>query len=196
MDPYNTADALNPRPQQAVAPQPQPATSNASANPYAAPGARVAQPVDISGEASKASRGSRLGAVLIDGITMVLFLVPAIMAMVAAMRAGGKVDYAALGGMAILGGVAFLGLLAFNMYLVYRNGQTIGKKLLGIKIVRTDGSRASLKRVFFLRWCVPGLIGQIPFLGPLFGLIDPLFIFGDEKRCIHDLIADTIVVDA
>jgi uncharacterized RDD family membrane protein YckC len=196
MDPYNTADALNPRPQQPVAPQPPPATSNASANPYAAPGARVAQPMDTGGEFNKASRGTRLGAVLIDGFTMMLFLVPAIMSVFASIRSGGTVDYASLGGLAVLGGVAFLGLLGFNMYLVYSNGQTIGKKLLGIKIVRTDGSRASLKRVFFLRWCVPGLIGQIPFLGPFFGLIDPLFIFGDEKRCIHDLIADTIVVDA
>jgi len=27
-------------------------------------------------------------------------------------------------------------------------------------------------------------------------LPDVLFIFGDERRCLHDMMADTIVVDA
>ena len=35
----------------------------------------------------------------------------------------------------------FLAYFAINCYLLYRNGQTIGKRLLGIRIVRTDGSR-------------------------------------------------------
>jgi uncharacterized RDD family membrane protein YckC len=68
--------------------------------------------------------------------------------------------------------------------------------MLGIKIVRNDGSRAGLGRIFWLRMFVPGLVGAIPLVGGLFGLIDPLFIFGEEKRCLHDLIADTIVVTA
>jgi hypothetical protein len=37
---------------------------------------------------------------------------------------------------------------------------------------------------------------MIPFVGKAVNLIDPLLIFGKEKRCLHDLIADTIVVDA
>jgi uncharacterized RDD family membrane protein YckC len=195
MDPYNTADALNPRPQQPAA-QPQATTSNASANPYAAPGARVAQPIDVSGEINKASRGARLGAVLIDGLTVMICLIPVFMSAMASYKASASFNFASLGAFAIVGGVAFLGLMIYDLYLIHRNGQTIGKKLLGIKIVRTDGSRASLRRVFLLRSFVPGLIGRIPFAGPVFGLIDPLFIFGAEKRCIHDLIADTIVVDA
>jgi uncharacterized RDD family membrane protein YckC len=36
---------------------------------------------------------------------------------------------------------------------------------------------------------------MIPVVGRLINLVDPLLIFGKERRCLHDLIADTIVVD-
>jgi uncharacterized RDD family membrane protein YckC len=35
----------------------------------------------------------------------------------------------------------------------------------------------------------------IPVIGPLFGLVNVLFIFGEERRCLHDLAANTIVVN-
>ena len=31
---------------------------------------------------------------------------------------------------------------------------------------------------------------------PLFGIIDALFIFGETRQCLHDKLADTIVVEA
>lgn len=40
------------------------------------------------------------------------------------------------------------------------------------------------------------MIGQIPYLGPAFGLANVLWIFGGERRCLHDYIADTLVVNA
>jgi uncharacterized RDD family membrane protein YckC len=39
------------------------------------------------------------------------------------------------------------------------------------------------------------LLGAIPYVGWLVSLVDPLLIFGKDRRCLHDLIADTIVVD-
>ena len=38
--------------------------------------------------------------------------------------------------------------------------------------------------------------GFLAAAGGLFGLVDILFIFGSERRCIHDLIAQTKVVVA
>jgi uncharacterized RDD family membrane protein YckC len=73
-----------------------------------------------------------------------------------------------------------------------RNGQSIAKKLLGIKVVRTDGSPVSLGRLFWLRNVVNGLISIVP----LYGFVDGLFIFGESRQCLHDRLADTIVVKA
>jgi uncharacterized RDD family membrane protein YckC len=58
--------------------------------------------------------------------------------------------------------------------------------------VRADGSKASLGRIFWLRNFVPGLLG----FTIIFPMIDPFFIFSDTKQCLHDRIADTIVVAA
>ena len=180
MDPYNTADANAP-----------------VANPYAAPVARVAQAVEASGEFNKASRGARLGAVLLDGVIASLCAIPLYIDIFRAASSGRPPDFSSMFGFGTaVSVVALLALLVYTLLQLHRTGQTIAKKLIGIKIVRTDGSRAGLGRIFALRYMVPGLIGAIPVLGPIFSLVDPIFIFNDEKRCIHDMIADTIVIDA
>jgi uncharacterized RDD family membrane protein YckC len=79
---------------------------------------------------------------------------------------------------------------------VKRNGQTIAKKWLGIKVVRSDGSPASVGRIFWLRNVVNAIPGFIPLLGAVYSLVDHCLIFGERRRCLHDLIADTQVVMA
>ena len=161
-----------------------------AANPYAAPAARIAQPVGNEGF-SKASRGSRLGAYLIDALLIALCFGPAYYQQVIV----GQVS--AAGFNAISGIAAFAGLLLviYNFVQLYRHGQTVGKKWVGIRIVRTDGSRAGFGRILGLRAIVPAVIGAIPLIGAVFTLADALFIFGNERRCIHDYFADTIVVE-
>jgi uncharacterized RDD family membrane protein YckC len=44
------------------------------------------------------------------------------------------------------------------------------------------------------RWLVPYLMTLIPFAGLVLALLDVLFIFRDDQRCLHDLLADTKVV--
>ncbi|MDE2218765.1 MAG: RDD family protein [Gammaproteobacteria bacterium] len=105
--------------------------------------------------------------------------------------------------MAIGAGVAMLLLLAWTILttvFVYRNSQTVGKKLLGFQVVRSDGSRAGISRLTWLRNVVPMLPWLIPVAGTVVGLVfwvaDSLFIFGRTRQCLHDRIADTIVIRA
>jgi uncharacterized RDD family membrane protein YckC len=89
-----------------------------------------------------------------------------------------------------------IGWLVLTILFVSRNSQTIGKKMLGIKVVRTDGSRASFGRIFWLRNVVNTLPSFIPLVGNFYGLVDSLLIFSEKQQCVHDKIADTIVVRA
>ena len=50
----------------------------------------------------------------------------------------------------------------------------------------------SLGRLIMLRNVVVWILSMIP----LFGIIDVLFIFGEARQCLHDKIADTIVIKA
>jgi uncharacterized RDD family membrane protein YckC len=197
MDPYNSGGVL---PAGGHAPQPPMMSSNA--NPYAAPGAAVR---DMRDEADVvlATRLARLGAALIDSA---IFAVPAMLAAIMlpayqdyARRAAGGAASASLGGgtsiMLMVLGLAMIALAVMQFVLLYRHGQTVGKKIVGIRIVRPDGGRASFPRLLFLRYGLPGLIGAIPLVGLVFSVINVLFIFGEERRCLHDRIADTIVVN-
>lgn len=165
-------------------------------NPYAAPAARVVDAV-VDGAPMLAERMTRLGAVILDGVFALIALLPMFIDIFRAaggLQAGmANPDYGAL---SMVGAVLFLGLFVYNLVLLARNGQTLGKKILGIKIVRTDGSKAGLGRIFWLRMVLNAVIGVVPVLGVIYQIADPLFIFGDARRCLHDRLADTIVVVA
>jgi uncharacterized RDD family membrane protein YckC len=69
--------------------------------------------------------------------------------------------------------------------------------LLGIKIVHTDGSKIPLARILGLRWLPIAVLGFLPyFVGQIIPVIDVLFIFRESRKCLHDEIADTIVIKA
>jgi len=164
-------------------------------NPYAPPGAFVRDIADPSTLAAPADRGTRLGAALLDGVIIAAMVY---LPMFVAMIAGGVAGRRGAGSSGMVAAGVVLGLVGFIVWCwltimyVSRNGQTIAKKLLGIKVVRTDGSPASIGRLFWLRNVVNGLISVVP----LYGFVDMLFIFGESRQCLHDKIAGTIVVKA
>lgn len=88
--------------------------------------------------------------------------------------------------------LAVLIYLFIQVYLLTTKGQTIGKKLLKIKIVQyPSGMEGGFTRNFLLRYFVNNLFA---YLIPLYGIVDVLFIFSEEQRCLHDRLAGTMVI--
>ena len=75
--------------------------------------------------------------------------------------------------------------------LLRREGQTVGKRLLGIRIVdEATGVKATVFKNVVLRYFVNWLLSLIP---PYVAL-DHAFIFAKNRRCLHDYLAGTKVV--
>lgn len=87
-------------------------------------------------------------------------------------------------------------ILLVDGWLLYAFGQSLGKKALGLRVVRMDGSRVDFARLFFLRGGCANLVNFIPAAGPLLALVDVCMIFRDSRQALHDQIADTVVVTA
>lgn len=128
-----------------------------------------------------ASRGKRLGAYLLDTL-----IYAGVYMLAMFFSASEELSM-------IVMGLGILAYLAAQVYFLTVSGQTMGKKALGIRIVKTDtGENGGFVTNVLLRGVVNGLLGIIP----LYGLVDTLFIFREDKKCIHDLIAGTQVIDA
>ena len=145
-------------------------------------------------EAAKASREARLGARVIDGAFYLAIAAVAIVPMAVVGGAGADEDFAAATFVVILVVmlVGAVGLTVYQWYLIATRGQTIGKQLLKITIVKQDGSPVGFVDGVILRnWIMAALAQFVPFIG----LIDAMLIFGKERRCLHDLFATTDVVN-
>ncbi|CTP82832.1 RDD family protein [Xanthomonas graminis] len=146
----------------------------------------------------RAGRGERLGASLIDGVIWLLIFLP----LAALTGYFGKVMAAARGGEAMsllaMAGYVALAFVVFVLvqgYPLARTGQTWGKKLLSIRIVDPHGEPPPLWRPIVLRYLPTQLLSLVPGAGNVYALLDALFIFRQDKRCLHDIIAGTQVVN-
>jgi len=174
-----------------------------SSNPYAAPQAdldafRVPEtPADASG-LSKATRGSRLAAAFIDGLIAFAAISPVIFTMgwshvVKAGQSHNSLWFIGTNTSQIVGTALWLAVFGFQAWLITTTGQSVGKRVLGIKIVMMDGSPVGFVRGVLIRTWLVALLSFIPVIKYV-GLIDLLFIFTREKRCLHDIVAGTRVV--
>jgi len=140
-----------------------------------------------------ASRWSRLGASLIDTLSIMIIALP-VMYFTGGfdgITSGIRPSFGYNLAMAVLTICVFL---AINGKSLATQGQTLGKKILDIKIVDLEGNLPKVKQHLVVRYAAYMIPGQIPVVGPFINIINILFIFGSQKRCAHDYIAGTKVV--
>jgi uncharacterized RDD family membrane protein YckC len=151
---------------------------------------------------------SRVGAAMFD------FLVISVPALVLAVAIFGSVGAAFSASdefgvvTLIVGLIAYVGLL-FASVILYapllmrrhgeKNGQTWGKQLLGIRVIRTNGVPMdfthSAIREALVKWLGLGLASSIVPLIPY--VLDALWpLWDDEHRAVHDMVVGTRVVEA
>lgn len=143
-----------------------------------------------------AEPAARLRAKIIDLMILVAVMVGCVIVVLLALVA----DRSGLG-IGIVDGVILASMLFGLVSLLYDpvfiaiRGQTIGKKLMRIRVVCADtGGLPSWGRSFG-RWAVPGVLALVPYGG----LILPLLCFASltwepSRRGWHDRVAGTVVV--
>jgi uncharacterized RDD family membrane protein YckC len=161
-------------------------------NPYAAPKAAVEDVKPAAGEL--ASLWERFAAAFVDFLCFGL----------AGMIGGIVFGFATASGGSVSGPIAvmtvpILLMSLINLWMLHRYRASVGKRALGIRIVRSDGSESGLARILFMRGLPQWLIAAAGNVVPpvhLLTLADVAFVFGRTRQCVHDRIADTIVVKA
>jgi uncharacterized RDD family membrane protein YckC len=82
-----------------------------------------------------------------------------------------------------VGLLVFVAMMIHQVVLLLRTGQTLAKRWLGIKIVALDGGNPTFG-AHVLRGLMLGLLGPV----------SVAFVFRADRRCLHDLAAETRVV--
>jgi len=164
-------------------------------NPYAPPQSNII-PASHPDEVQQiASPWRRLGASLLDALIMVILFLPI-------MWIGGYFTHIMERGPGSLWSVkellcsaaGFGFMLAVNWNHLGR-GQTIGKGIMALRIVRQNGTPAERSHIILKRLLPLQLIAELPILGSLFVIVDCLSIFRSQHITFHDDIADTKVID-
>lgn len=202
------------QPQQPEQPQPYAGGAPAAPGYQAAPGMN---PYGGGGQAWPGSKayveqnfgrvagfGTRAGALIIDTLITLLGLIPFIIGVVLLVAAvpetdayGYAVDGTANGGMAATGGILMglgvllmIGLQLWNrVFRMGRTGQSIGKRVMGLKLVGEQSGQPIGALQAFLRELLGGLINQVFYLSYLWMLWD------DNKQTLADKVVHSTVIE-
>ncbi len=164
-------------------------------NPYAPPQSEVRDPEQRDDSGELAPLKLRLIGAIVDGIVSIALTVP--MALYTGYFRAVFTGDLSFWLIFVITGSSFALFAAANGYLLATSAQTIGKRVVGTRIVNVaDDGKPTLKKLLGVRYGAMWLVSVIPIAGDLFGLVDTLFIFRGDRRCVHDHLAGTKVVIA
>ncbi len=185
----------------AAAATPPPLDASAATPAFVPAAAPVAEPVS---RLELGGLGARFGAALLDGILQWLCKLPFFFAFVELFRLAMQNPQTPLQPEQVSPVIMaayfktlpwLLLVAAIQITLLCVRSQSVGKLVVGLRIVSVETEQpGGPLRAFLLRAFIPTVIEFIPFLGLLFWAVDSCFIFREDRRCLHDLIAGTKVV--
>jgi uncharacterized RDD family membrane protein YckC len=145
------------------------------------------------GAGSLADPGQRLVARIIDGLIVGVGFIALTIVMSMFGAALGSIGPSEIGGFFAISGILGIVIVAFGYEIVFiaTRGQTPGKMVMSIKVVRTADGQIPDWGASFLRWIVPIAMSLLPFGG----FLDALWLLWDDNRqCLHDKAANTLVI--
>jgi uncharacterized RDD family membrane protein YckC len=145
-----------------------------------------------------ASFGDRLFASIIDIVIINGFLRLLLIPIVGVINNTPNNVYQNILGVVIILLIQFLVYLGyFAVFAYYRNGQTLGKKLLKIKVVSLEGEDLSLNKFLFRELVARGVLTLgVLLIGKLANLwyLTYLRALSKDSMALHDLVAKTKVI--
>lgn len=88
------------------------------------------------------------------------------------------------------------GIFAGLNFKFLQQGQTIGKKVMNLKIESQEGHSVDVQELLIKRYGVFFGLSAIPFLGAILALVNVLLVFRESRLAGHDEVAHTRVVYA
>ena len=141
-----------------------------------------------------ASRGKRLAAAIVD-LMIMLFCMAPVLEMLGVVELVESQQELPIELAYKIVAFQLMWFFVLNSFFLYRYGQTIGKRFIGIAIVTLDNRVPAFGTLILQRYVTQWTAGLIPGLGVVLSLVDVLAIFRPDTRCVHDLIAGTKVID-
>ena len=149
-------------------------------------------------EASKrtyppASRQQRFLAAMIDMVILNIVLAPLVLSsdLPSILQNGGQIPYIEIVKLHIWQFIAFL---ILNSWTLSKYGQTLGKRFMKIAIATEGFCVPDFNRLIAMRY-LPFYLANLVLIASLLPLVDVLMIFRSDRRCLHDMLAQTQVID-